>query len=165
MEFFREKNSAKTAEEATRRQAAIESAFHEEKGSLAATLRRACLRDRGDTLEDIKTWRRENMNMERRPSKFNSWVGNEAREEYQADLFFFEDLKEREEAASSSSGRAKKKDEESKAGLLVVDSFSKRLVVEPLRDKPIASLQAALTKGFDEHGESPRCSTRTPRWP
>ena len=33
--------------------------------------------------------------MERRPSKFNAWVGNEAREEYQADLFF-EDLKERE---------------------------------------------------------------------
>lgn len=85
-----------TAQQATRRQATIESAFHEEKGSLAATLKRARLRDRGITLEDIRTWRRENMNMERRPSKFNSWVGNEAREEYQADLFFFEDLKERE---------------------------------------------------------------------
>jgi hypothetical protein len=157
VEFFREKNSTKTAEDATRRQAAIESAFHEEKGSLEATLRRARLRDRGITLEDIKTWRRENMNMERRPSKFNSWVGNAAREEYQADLFFFEDLKEREEgAASSSSGRAKKKPEEFNAGLLVVDSFSKRLAVEPLRDKTIGSLKAALLKAFKTLGGKPK---------
>ena len=146
-----------TAQQATRRQAAIESAFHEEKGSLAATLKRARLRDRGITLEDIKTWRRENMNMERRPRRFNSWVGNAAREEYQADLFFFEDLKEREEgAASSSSGRAKKKPEEFNAGLLVVDSFSKRLAVEPLRDKTIGSLKAALLKAFDTLGGKPK---------
>jgi hypothetical protein len=81
---------------------------------------------------------------------------NEAREEYQADLFFFDDLKEREEAASSSSGRPKKNEEEFNAGLLVADSFSKRLVVEPLRDKTIASLQAALTKAFEELGGKPK---------
>ena len=41
IEYFKNTTTPKSAEDATRRQAAIESAFHEEKGSLAATLKRA----------------------------------------------------------------------------------------------------------------------------
>jgi 3-oxoacyl-[acyl-carrier protein] reductase len=34
--------------------------------------------------------------LEKRPRKFNSWVSNRAAEEYQADLLFFDDLRQRE---------------------------------------------------------------------
>ena len=44
-------------------------------------------------MEDVKRWRIENKNLEKRPRKFNSWVANRANEEYQADLFFFDDLR------------------------------------------------------------------------
>ena len=47
-------------------------------------------------MEDVKRWRVENKNLEKRPQKFNSWVANRAKEEYQAVLFFFDDLRQRE---------------------------------------------------------------------
>ena len=46
-------------------------------------------------------------------------------------------------SGSSSSGRPKKP-EEFNAGLLVVDSFSKRLAVEPLRDKTTESILSLI---------------------
>ena len=47
-------------------------------------------------MEDVKKWHVKNFNLEKRPPKFNSWVANRAAEEYQADPFFFDDLKQRE---------------------------------------------------------------------
>ena len=37
-----------------------------------------------------------------------------------------------------------------------MDSFSKRLAVEPLRDKTIGSLKAALLKAFETLGGKPK---------
>lgn len=168
VEFFKARNakeaSAKaehSAKDATRKAAVIDSAHQVEKGSLAATLRRARLFDKSITLDEVKSWRRENTNLERRPVKFNSWVGHRAREEYQVDLFFFEDLKPRvqEEQPSSSSSTKKarlvKAREDFNAGVLVVDTFSKRLAVVPMPDKSWRTLQGALTRAFDELGGKP----------
>ena len=76
-------------------------------------------------------WRVENRNMEKRPRKFNSWVANRAAEEYQADLFFFDDLRQREKAPQ---GKAKEP-VDYVAGLLVVDTFNKRIAIVPIEGK------------------------------
>ena len=73
-------------------------------------------------------WRVENKNIENRPRKFNSWVANRAAEEYQADLFFFDDLRQREKAPK---GKVKEP-VAYVAGLLVVDTFSKNIAIVPI---------------------------------
>lgn len=154
VEFFKAKNAKQAErqmddarEQSMRKEAIIDSAFHVEKGSLNATLSRARLFDKSITLDDVRNWRLENANMERRPSKFNTWVGNRARDEYQVDLFFFEDLKPREQG--------EKLREEFNAGLLMVDTFSKKLAVVPIPDKTQTTLQKALLEGFREMGGKP----------
>ena len=82
-------------------------------------------------MEDIKKWRIENYNLERRPRKFNSWVANRPKEEYQADLFFFDDLRQREKVQT---GKAKEP-VDYVAGLLVVDTFTKKIAVVPIERK------------------------------
>ena len=96
----------------------------EEKWRLGPTLKRARLKDKTVKIEDIKQWRVENYNLEKRPRKFTSWAANRPKEEYQANLFFFDDLKQREEEPAKYS-----------AGLLVVDTFSKKIAVVPIEGK------------------------------
>ena len=102
------------------------------------------------------------------PKKYNSWVGNKAKEEYQVDLFFFEDLKERAPGERSdeeedvelrprtkrSRGTVKLK-EEINGGNLAVDTFSKRLAVVPIPNKTTAVIQGALEQAFKEMGGEP----------
>ena len=75
-------------------------------------------------MEDVRRWRVENRNMEKRPRRFNSWVANRAAEEYQADLFFFDDLRQREKVKEGDATRTVREPVEYNAGLLVVDTFS-----------------------------------------
>ena len=162
---------ARVQDASARKADEIASAFRVEKGSLAATLKRARLFDRSITMEDVKKWRVENANAEKRPTKFNSWVGNRAKEEYQADLFFFDDLKERVDAYEENqeedpdadgenvrkATRKKRKVKELfNAGLLVVDTFSKKLSVIPMENKEIATLRDGLSKAFAELGGKPK---------
>ena len=49
-------------------------------------------------MADVRKWRSEDYNLEKRPRKFNSWVANRPFEEFQADLFFFDDVRQREKA-------------------------------------------------------------------
>ena len=160
VEFFRGKNTDK--------EEILREAFHTERGSLAAMLSRAKLRNRRITMDDVRAWRRENVNVEKRPKKFNSWVGNRAKEEYQVDLFFFEDLKPRAVGERSDGeeedeelrprpkrSRGPKLKEEINGGLLAVDTFSKRLAVVPIPNKTKQTIQSALEKAFKEMGGKP----------
>ena len=65
----------------------ISDAYYASRGAITGTLRLAKLRDPNIKQEDIKRRRRENNNDEKRPTKNNTWVGKEPKEEYQADLF------------------------------------------------------------------------------
>ena len=78
------------------KEAVIDAALKEEKGRLEPALKRARPRERTIKRENIKKWRNEKYKLEKRPRRFNSWVANRAKEEYQADLFFFDDLRQRE---------------------------------------------------------------------
>jgi hypothetical protein len=106
----------------------MDAALKEEKRRLEPTLKRARLHDRSVKREDIEKWRIENYNLEKRPRKFNSWVANRPKEEYQADLFFFDDLMQR---AKVLTGKLKEP-VDYVAGLLVVDTFSKKIAVVPI---------------------------------
>ena len=132
---------------------ALEIAYNTTRGSLAAMLKKARLLKKGITMDDVKRWRLENTNKEKKTTRksFNSWVGNRAKDEYQVDLFFFKDLKkqqaeeelrkEKEMALATAGGDeqtikiSKKSREllrkikeltwEYESGLMVVDTFSK----------------------------------------
>jgi hypothetical protein len=128
-----------------------------ERGSLSATLRRARLFDPKITMQDVKKWRLENLNMEKRPTKPNSWVGNYAKEEYQADLLFFDDLKERIESINEKGEKVMVKVSDSfDAGLMVVDSFSKKMAVVPMVNKTNPAIIAGLETAFERLGGKPK---------
>ena len=58
------------------KQAIIDAALKEEKWRLAPALKRARLRERSVTMDDVKQWRVENYDLEKCPQKFKSWVAN-----------------------------------------------------------------------------------------
>ena len=133
------------------KQAIIDAALKEEKSRLEPALKRARLHDRSVTMEDAKKWRIENYNLEKGPRKFNSWVANRPFEEFQADLFFFDDLRQREKAPVDKT----KEPVDYVAGLLVVDTFSKKIAVVPIEGKNKEDLGAALDKAFKQMGGKP----------
>ena len=124
LEHIKEYKTKLKQESTMRKQAVMDAALKEEKWRLEPALKRARLHDRTIKIADVRKWRRENYNLEKRPRKFNSWVANRAKEEYQADLFFFDDLKQRDEEPAKYN-----------AGLLVVDTFSKKIAVVPIEGK------------------------------
>ncbi len=54
-------------------------------------------------MADVKKWRIKDYDLEQRPRKFNSWGANRPFEEFQSDLFFFDDLRQREKAQKGKS--------------------------------------------------------------
>ena len=101
------------------------------RGSLAATLKRArLLTSQKITMDDVKKWRLENTNKEKKTDRksFNSWVANTRKEEYQVDLFFFQDLKKKQAMQELMEERAKAGDKEAQAAIAadipVSDAFA-----------------------------------------
>jgi hypothetical protein len=137
------------------KQAVIDAALKEKGWRLEPALKRARLYDPTVTMEDVKAWRVENKNLEKRPRKFNSWVANRAKEEYQADLFFFDDLRQRVKVKKGDATRTVREPVEYNAGLLVVDTFSKKIAVVPLNRKTGGNLRIALDKAFEQLGSKP----------
>ena len=130
--------------ELTERDAIMDAALKEMKWRLGPALKEAQKHNRTIKMEDIQKWRKENYNMEKRPRKFNSWVANKAKEEYQADLFFFDDLKQKDDEPAKYS-----------AGLLVVDTFSKKIAVVPIENKTVGNLLPALEQAFRKMAGKP----------
>ena len=105
-------------------------------------------------MEDIKKWRVENFNLEKRPRKFNSWVANRAAEEYQADLFFFDDLRHREKVKEGDATRTAREPVGYNAGMLVVDTFSEKIAALPLNRKTGENRRPALELAFKHMGKT-----------
>ena len=108
-------------------------------------------------MADVKKWRIENYNIEKRPRKFNSWVANRPFKEFQSDLFFFNDLRQREKLPT---GKAKEPVDYA-AGLLVVDTFSKKIAIVPIEGRT-RTTKAPLSQGHSGRWEASRkCYTPT----
>ena len=131
----------------------IKEAFEGSRGSLAATLKRARLLTKNKiTMDDVRKWRLENTNKEKKTDKkaFNSWVANKRKEEYQVDLFFFQDLKKKLALQELMEERAKGGDEEAKAALdadiPVPDAFALTEATGGARPKAKAKAEPKLSR-------------------
>ena len=131
----------------------IKEAFEGSRGSLAATLKGARLLTKNKiTMDDVRKWRLENTNKEKKTDKkaFNSWVANKRKEEYQVDLFFFQDLKKKLALKELLEERAKGGDEEAKAALdadiPVPDAFALTEATGGARPKAKAKAEPKLSR-------------------
>ncbi|MFM7985245.1 MAG: hypothetical protein ACKPKO_38595, partial [Candidatus Fonsibacter sp.] len=118
------------------------------KWRLEPALKRARLYDIKLTMEDVKRWRIENYNLEKRPRKFNSWVANRPFEEFQAGLFFLDDLRQREKAAKEKI----KEPVDYVAGLLAVDTFSQKIAVVPIEGEEQRGPRRRAREGLQADG-------------
>ena len=101
------------------------------------TLKDARLFNKDITYEDVKKWKDSNVERKRKLSGMNSFIAHEAFEEFQIDLMFFADLKEKYNG-----------------GLLLVDIFSKYTTVIPLHGKTTDEILDALIEGIRKmHGK------------
>ena len=107
-----------------------------QEGALKRALDIARLKDRAIKLDDIERWKREQTNDQQRPKKYNSWVAKGPKEEYQVDLF-----QEKKGAPYQ---------------LLAVDTFSKRVAVEPLQNNTSPAIIEGLDALFKEMGGKPK---------
>ena len=113
----------------------ISDAYYAARGAIVGTLRLAKLRDPKIKKADIERWRRANNNDEKRPTKYNTWVGKEPKEEYQADLFF---------------------PHNGPPMLMMVDTFSKRMAVEPVDEKKAKYVKQGFINAFEKMGGEPK---------
>jgi hypothetical protein len=117
----------------------IEKVYYDEAGygSINETLKDAKLFNKDITYADVKKWKESNVERKRKMSGMNSFIAHEAHEEYQMDLMFFADLKEKYNG-----------------GLLLVDIFSKYTTVVPVHGKTSDEVLDALIAGLQKmHGK------------
>ena len=91
---------------------------------MAKTLKFAQKYNKDVNLEDVKNWFAKNLSRKIQLKGYNSFVAREAYQEYEMDLFFFEDL-------------SKETKTKQPYGLLAVDKFSKYCQVVPIKSKQI----------------------------
>ena len=107
-------------------------------GSNANTLQDARKFDKSITLQDVKDWKAKNLERKTNLKGYNSFIADRPFQEFQIDLFFLPDLKEKEIG-----------------GLLFIDIFTKYVSVIPIFSKQPTELLEALKQGFNKMGGKP----------
>ena len=102
--------------------------------SIIKTFKEAKQTDNSITLNDVKKWFSENITQTKQIKGYNSWIGNEAHEEYQIDLFFMNN----------------------EIGMAMIDTFSKYATVITLPSKRHEDLLSGLMEGFKTLGGKPK---------
>jgi Integrase core domain len=109
-------------------------------GSIHKTFIAAHKKDATITEADVKKWFYDNIQRKTDLAGYNSFITSEPKEEYQMDLMFFFDLK----------------DPEFYGALLMVDSFSKYVVVIPIRNNKAPTLLEAMKEAITKMGGPPK---------
>ena len=118
-------------------------------GNVARTLADAKKQDKSITRKDVQDYKDKYYVPLKNHRGVNSYVADKPRREYQIDLMFFDDLREKDK-------RTKAKVKEKYAGaLLVVDIFTKFCHVEPIVDKTDISIEKALRTSMQAMGGKP----------
>ena len=92
-------------------------------GSNAITLQDARKFDKSITLQDVKDWKAKRLERKTNLKGYNSFIANRPFQEFQIDLFFLPDLKQKEIG-----------------GLLFIDIFTKYVSVIPIVSKQPSEL-------------------------
>ena len=106
-------------------------------GSIITTYKDAKAKDSSITLNDVKEFFKNNVEQKKQLRGYNSFVAHEAYWEYQADLFFVPDVEKQSYPA----------------GLLMVDIFSKYMVVIPIKSKSAGDAASGLIEGMNKMGK------------
>jgi len=109
-------------------------------GSVNETLKDAKMLNKDITYADVKKWKDSNVERKRKLSGMNSFIAHAAYDEFQMDLMFFFDLKEKYNG-----------------GLLLVDIFSKYTTVVPVHGKTSDEVLDALIEGLRKVHGKPKC--------
>ena len=109
-------------------------------GSVNTTYKDAKAKDSSITLNDVKEFFKNNVEQKKQLRGYNSFVAHEAYWEYQADLFFVADLEKQTYPA----------------GLLMVDIFSKYMVVIPVKSKSEGDVASGRIEGMNKMGKKPK---------
>jgi hypothetical protein len=94
------------------------------------------------SLEDVRTWFAKNIGVKRNLRGYNSFIADRCYEEYQMDLFFFQDLE-------------KESGQKQPSALLMVDIFSKYCVVVPTKTKQPDDVLEAIKECIKDHQAKP----------
>ena len=105
-------------------------------GSRAQTLKDGREKDASITKEDVEEFFKKNVEEKRKMRGQNSYIPPRAFHEFQFDLFFRNDLP----------------DQKFKVGSLLIDAFSKYMVVIPIKSKSELDVACASIEGFSKMG-------------
>ena len=110
-------------------------------GSKATTLKDSREKNKTITKEDVEEFFTKNVEEKRRMRGQNSYIPPHSFFEFQFDLFFINDLP----------------DQQFRAGSLMIDAFSKYMVVIPIKGKTEGDVASALIEGFNKMGGKCKC--------
>lgn len=97
-------------------------------GSIQTTYKDAKAKDKSITLSDVKEWFKKTIEQKKQLRGQNSFIPPYPKYEYQMDLFFINDLEK----------------QKFKVGLLMIDIFTKYMVVIPIKSKSEGDIAAGM---------------------
>ena len=101
-------------------------------GSIQSTFKDAKAKDPSIKLSDVQAWMKRNVEKKTQVRGFNSFIADKPYEEFQMDLLFFNDVK----------------DKDYQGGLLMVDIFSKFCSIIPIKSKTPDEILQAIKESF-----------------
>ncbi len=108
-------------------------------GSLKTTLEDARKIDKSITNEDVKKFFQEKVEQKKQIPGYNSFIAPYPNYEFQIDLFFITDVD----------------NQTYKVGMILIDIFTKYMVVVPIKSKSEGDVAAGLIEGLNKMGEKP----------
>ena len=109
-------------------------------GSKKQTLKDAREKDKSITMADIDNFFRQNVEQKKQIRGRNTFVAPEPFYEFQMDLFFINDLK----------------NQKFKVGVIMIDVFSRFMVVVPIKSKDEGNIAAGMIEALNKMGGKPK---------
>ena len=109
-------------------------------GSKKQTLKDAREKDKTITMADVDNFFRENVEQKKQIRGRNTFIAPEPFYEFQFDLFFINDLK----------------NQKFNIGAIMIDVFSRFMVVVPIKNKNEANIASGIIEGFNKMGGKPK---------
>ena len=108
--------------------------------SVVQTWKEAKQKEKTITLENVKDWFKKNVEQKQQVKGYNTYIVPYANYEYQMDLFFITDLP----------------NQRFNVGVIMIDTFSKYMVIVPIKSKSEGDVAAGLLESLQKMGATPK---------